>query len=364
VTTQADSTHIELEIHRQLKTDSAIETIVQQLVRNYSNSNLSREELQSLSIFFMYAGHYATLTDFLVKALARGLQIPWPHFCEALFLSSPAIPEAVKSSVIRGADSQNQLEELSRSVMLDHFDDRLAMLRLRRPKTHEAAHNKKRDDLIATLEMLQAQGLLEEEQKLLEKIRRHYPNDPEVDRVNRTHMKQRTRELLQEVKSNNKSWIPLAAYQKPHPEMAEILQIIETAMKDSLEQNENSGAQEQAYNFAIAHIMWENYAAALEFTNAALANSENPEQRVRWLRLEILFELRHFIDVLSELNALETQWANDPQATFGILYMRAQVLWEMDQKQAAIEIMESITVARPHFRNCGSLLAEWKGEAT
>jgi tetratricopeptide (TPR) repeat protein len=365
VSIHSPATQIELEIQRLLKTDSSVESIVHQLVHNYANSTLSREELQSISIFFLYAGHYATLTDFLVKALGRGLPIPWAHFSEALFLSSPAIPEAIKASVVRGADSQNQMEELARSVMLDHFDDRLSVLRQKRTKLHQDTHEKKKGDLIATLEMLQAQGLVEEEQRLLGKIRRHYPNDPEIEKLNRTHLKQRTRELLQEVKGNTKSWIPLLAYQKPNAEMAEVLQLIENAQKEALQKSDSD--PNLAYNFAVAHIMWENYSSALEFSNHALSGKEtlpiSIQNSVRWLRLEILFELRRFIDVLSELDSLEVAWVGDPHATFGILYLRAQVLWELNQRQQAVDIMDSIVSAKPHFRNCRSLLAEWKGEA-
>ncbi len=355
------SVHIEIEIHQQLSTNLSLDEVINHLVKNYSDSNLNRPELESLSTFFLLTGYHFTLAQFLVRCLERGLNIPWPHFCEALFKSTPAIPETIKSAIIHGAREQYQLEELARVSYLDHFDDKLPLLRQKRPQFHAESFRLRKEELIATLEMLQAQGLHAEEDRLLEKLNKIFPNSDEAKDFSARKQKKRNIELVQEIKTTRNRWIPIPAFQKVEDETARLLLLIENSMNTALEQFPKS---ELAHDFAIAHIQWENYSSALKFTDSAIQRNEPGIRGLQWLRLEILFNLRRFIDILTEVTVLEPLWTDDPELTLSLLYMKARCLWELSRKQQAIEIMESICIVRPSFRSARILLAEWRGDAT
>ena len=359
------SAHIETEIQRLLSAGEPLDGVIHHLIKNFSNKNLSRDEIETISIFFLHAGYYSSLCQFTLGCLSRGLIISWPHFCEALFLSNPAIPEAVKTAIIKGADSQGQLENLARSQMLDHFDDRLAVLRQKRQSFFQQQLQKRRKEMLSTLAVLQAQGLHDEEQRLIEKFALIFPNDGQMKEIVKSQNKKRNIELVQEIKTQQGRWIPLSLYQQTDQETIEVLACVEASMKEALD---NFPSVELAQDFAIAHVTWENYNAALNFVDWACL-MDTPEEvtnhhALAWLRLEILFRLRRFLEVLDEIARLEQVWGASPDFIFALLYLRAQCLWELAQRQHAIDIMESIIVVRPQYRSARIFLAEWKGEAT
>jgi hypothetical protein len=344
---------IELHFQKLLKSQISFDAIAEEVLETYSSQSLTREELECISIFLLYIGHYVSLSDFLMKMSVKGLQIPWAHFCETLFLSTPAIPESIKLAVIRGAEMQGQLSELSRSRMLDHFDERLQKVREERKETFEKQLADRKDNLIAQAEMLKTQGLVEEEGRLLESMKRMFPGDAEIQALIEKRTKRKAMGLLHDLKPRKESWIPIDVYLSKDKETEKILTQVETTMVDLLQ-----GASDReltSRDFAIAHLMWENYDAALAFLDA-----QSIEKSTQWLRYEILLRQRKFVDLLSELVKAESRWLNDPDATFGILYLRSLAMWEMGQKQAALEIMESISLIRPGYRNSISLLALWR----
>lgn len=353
------SAKVETDINSFLVNEDSLAEAVNELLKVYATAKLNKSEISAICVFLIKAGFPFTLCKFLVERLSRDLNVSWPHFIEALFKSNPAIPEAVKAAVIKGAVAQNQMDDLARSTTLDHFDDRMAVLRQKRSQMLKESLAKRRAEMIETLKLYRAQGLLEIESELLNKLEAAFPNDAEVLQLKKNQQAKISQDLVQNIEVGRPSWIPLAAYQKPDSETLSILANIETSMQEELQQNPN---EILAYDFTIAHVMWENYEAALRITESALNGNSQMRPSWIWLKLEILFQLRRHVDVLNLIGGLEVEWSNDPQATFALLYIQASCLWELSQKQQAIEIMESVCIARPNFRSARILLAEWRGE--
>lgn len=358
---ETTSARIEIEIHRYLSAGKPLADTVTKLIKKFSNYSLSITELETISTFLMYAGFYATLVEFLIDCLDRNLVIPWAHFCEALFLSTPAIPQNIKAAVLRGAESQSQLQELARSPMLDHFDERLPELRKKRMQHFKQITQKRREDMLGMMAMLQAQGLLDEEEKLLQKFSYVFPHDAEIKKHSLSIQKRRSMELIQEISTNREDWVPIPLYQLPDEETQKLLNAIENSMVECLNQNL---ASELAHDFAIAHMQWENFPAALKFVDLATVRGESNPESLIWLRLEILLQLRRFLDVLNEIQTLEHEWSQYPESIFGLLYYKALCFWELTQRQQAIDIMESITIVRPNFRSAKLILSEWRGDVS
>jgi len=355
----SSSAHIELEIQELLVSGLSLGDVVSHLLKNYSKVRLDIQELETVSNFFLAAGYHFSLLQFLTQCLSRNLTIPWAHFCEALFLTTPMLTESIKSSLIKGAEAQGQLENLTLVSHLDHFDDRLVPLRQRRSQIQRELLSKRKEEMIATLDMLQAQGMHAEEEKLIERFNLIFPNDEKLGEIKKNKLKRRALGLVQEITSDNPRWIPLAAFEVPEKETLEILTAIENSMQSYLISHPDP---DLAHDFAIAQIMWENYAAALRFTDLALEDQPGFPNLI-WLKLEILFNLRRFLEVLDIISGLEHEWNNNPDAVFGLMYMKANCLWELSLKQQAIDIMDSVCRARPHFRTARIILSEWQGDS-
>jgi len=345
---------VELILYRLLKTQASLEDICAEARVQFTDQTLSIEELEIIATFFLYAGQSTSLVEFFLKLLIQNKQIPWAHFAEALFLSTPAIPEKVKTALIQGAESQGQLPELSRTEMLDHFDERLPELRLLRKNTFDQILSERKELLLSQIELLKSQGIYSEEERLVEKFARIFPNDSNIALLKENRAKRKILGLLQDVIHEKPTWIPIEKYQTKDPETEATLRAIEQSMKDAL--NATSDQNILSKDFAIAHLMMENEDASLRLLDPKLVDFET-----QWLRFEALLRARQFLLLIKELSQAERSCAHLPEATFGILYYRALAFWELGQKESAIEIMESISISRPEYRNAIGLLSEWRG---
>jgi len=354
VVNKTSNLRAELILQRLLKSQASLENICSELIEQFTKQSLTKDDLEVISTFFLYCGQSASLVDFLTKFAIKGLQIPWAHYVEALFMSTPAIPESIKSAVLKGAELQGQLAELSRSRMLDHFDERLPQLRNERRSSFEKKLIERKEQMLAQAELLKGQGLFVEEGKLLERLIKIFPNDSEIHLLLEKREKRKQLGLLHEITPQKPTWIPLEKYEEKKPEILQLLTALESSMQETLG-HENQD-ETLAQDFAVAQMMLENEEASLR-----LLSPLSQKLETQWLRFEAMLKGRLFLQLIDELVRAERSWVNHPDATYGILYFRAQAFWELGQKQSAMEIMESIAIARPDYRNAAGLLSIWKG---
>lgn len=348
---------IELILYRLLKTQASLEDICAEARVQFTDQTLSLEELEIIGTFFLYAGQSTSLVEFFLKLLAQNKQIPWALFAEALFLSTSVIPETVKTALIQGAEAQGQLSELSRSEMLDHFDERLPELRILRKNTFDQILAEKKELLLSQIELLKSQGIYSEEERLVEKFARTFPNDSNIAILKEKRAQRKILGLLQDVIHEKPTWIPIEKYQTKDSETEATLKAIEKSMKEALTSTTDKSLLSK--DFAIAHLMMENEDATLRLLDPQILDFES-----QWLRFEALLRARQFLLLIKELHLAERAWTHLPETTFGILYYRAIAFWELGQKESAIEIMESISISRPEYRNAIGLLSEWRGTSS
>ncbi|GIL16547.1 MAG: hypothetical protein BroJett040_02980 [Oligoflexia bacterium] len=349
---------LERDIRQLLIEGPSAEVVCEKLIEKYGNTALTRAEFEILSVFFLRVGNYIKLNELLTRAVSRNLAIPWGHYCESIFSSTQIIPGQVKTALIEGATEQRQLHELSRSHFLDQFDESLPTKRKERRELQQKKHLEKKQEMLIQAETLRSQGLYENEGKLLERMRRFFPDDPEVAKQLNKRKQQLALGVLNdsqavpETKKTRRK--PPSRIEKLDPESLKILSTVLQRMNEALGE---IGDEELKKDFMIAHLMWENYEASLSFM-PELENTQSAE----WLRLELLLAARRYVDLLNELIIVESKWSKDPEATFGILYLRAQALWGLGQSVPALKILESIQAVRPNYRACSALLAEWREE--
>lgn len=344
---------IEREIQKLLLAENNLEIVATQLVKKYSLERLSLEELECLSVFLIRSGCYSQLIHFLAQALEQNLSLPWAHFTKAIFLAVSNPTDDIKLALLEGAENQKALDQLSRQFELDTYEPEIIKQRFLRKEAIQREHQQKKEQWLDELMTFKSQGLIEPEEDQLAKLKKFFPDDPEIMNLFIELRERKALGILHKDSPYRSSWIPLEIYEPKDEEIEKTLQAITASMKRCLKKN-----PDMAEDFIIAQVMWENYEAAL----ALIQRQKKISLSLRWLRLELLLRCRRYLDLLHQLQALEIELAHDPESTFEVLYLRAQAYWGLGQKSKAIEILESIATSRPQYRSTTLLLSEWKEE--
>ncbi len=341
---------IEFEIHSLLAHHHALDLAADALIKKYENKKLKLSDFESLATFLLYSGFYATLTDLILRKLDDGSQIPWGHFADALLLSSDHVPLDVQKAVLAGARVQRALDHLSRSHSLDELSSELVQQRMLRRQRLKEKIFQKRSELLKELEVLRSQGLKAEEEKVIQRLEKMFPGNADIYKLRVDLRERMAQDFMHKQKQASKTNVLVPAFEVRDSEEEQILVEIEKAMQEAL-----LNSQALAADFALAQLFWENPDSALRI----LENS-SPDEQTDWLRAEVLLRARRFVELLEFLVELEQKYSADAETIFAVHYLRAQALWGLQEKSGAIEILEGMTAARPHYRAAMSLLREWK----
>lgn len=338
---------LEIEIQLLLRTYQAADLVADQLVKDKDWQKLSHDEIDDICKFFLQAGFCSSLAQLLIKNLRTNSYFPWPYFTEALLRSYPATEPEIKAAIITGAIEQNSVSELARTHGLDHFESSFVELREERQRDIRSKWIQRRADLLQELELLRTQGLFEQEEALLHRLLKMFPDDTEMEGLLSLFKKRRALELFARKSTY-----------KPRSRPIDKLDPIEQDILIAIEQSQNEAltkSPELAADFSVSHWMWDNPEAALR-----ILEEGETSPAIDWLHLELLLKSRHYLAVLDALPGLELQYAFDPDTTWAAIYFRAQAMWGLQQRREAIEMLESLCALQPDFRSAAILLEEWK----
>jgi hypothetical protein len=342
---------IEIEIQTLLTHHETSDLVADYIIKKYEPRKLSHSEFEAIATFLMHGGFHASLADMITRKLNDGSEIPWGHYAEAVFLAAKKeVGLNVKSSLFQGAEETFALKSLARSYVLDEFRPELEIQRnMRRRELAEKAVKRKKE-MLDQLAVLRSQSLFQEEDKMIETLMRINPGDMEIYQL-RVELRDRmAQDYINKRIDRPRREIFFPVFEPIDADTQKILDAIEASMHEAL-----TYAQFMASDFAIAQMLWDNHEAALRLIEKA------PESTVKdWTRVEILLRSRRFLELLDDLLVLEKKYEADPETVFAAHYLRAQALWGLEQKKLAIEILEGMVVARPHYRAAHSLLTEWK----
>lgn len=314
-------------------------------------------EWQTVSLFFINSGQSHRLVHLLKGEIARNPLFPWAHFAEALAKAQPHFPFEVGQALAEGAKEKNNLENLARSTALDTVDPTLRKSRLLRKKQIEDRHEANRRDLLGQLETIRSQGLDQEEEQALRKLLQIFPQDGQVQELWEDFRAKKAVRFLEDRAARAAQDADLESGDENvgevETELREIADLIHQAMRRSWEAAGSPAWL--ARDFALADQWHELPEEALGFLPAG-----TPEDSARWLRCELLLRARRFVDLLSELNAMDADLADKPDQIIGALYLKALALWGLGQGNLAIELMETIVSAQPTYRSASTILGSWK----
>jgi len=355
----AGTNSLEIEIHRLFQEGTSVEFVCRELVAKYEKSEvLSPSEIEGLSHFLITCGRLDLLRNLYIKTIQRSKTNVFPigflvealekqnkeitndiiDICEAVLEHQPYNPTALKSYTMR-AFSQNALRQ-SLDIQKNFNNARLV----------------EKTKLIEQLNHYRNSELIEQEEATLQKLLKLFPQDLEVGLLKQAHLEKKADEILDKVIAKKGMTKPRFSvdFTELGPDFIsqtqnQILQIAQDVQKTH---------PEQLYNLAVMCFQSELYETCIDILN--LSPDNQPKQ---WLLAEALLESRRFLDLLQLLEKLEQSPYYDADATFAIIYMRAQAYHGLGQVEKAIGLMESLLQVAHVYRSAEALLMEWKLEA-
>lgn len=351
------SAYIELEIQNLLNETSDLDEVGQRLIQHLESTlevsddedHFTAENINALSRFLLKSESPSLLIGFVLRHLdKKDFKIPWPYFLEALTLMGSELNEKTLNALSEGIQETGGIGSAARAKNAPPIAELAGWRADRKYKIHKDYLNNKRV-LLDQLVTLRTQQLFEQERNLLQRLQKLYPGDREI-RDEASNYKQRNAlEILQKRSPKNRT-LKLEHLTPKDPELETALAAVTESLIEHAANN-----PEMAIDFAIALFMFENYEGALEVLSFYPEDTES----YMWLRLEILLRARRYLEVLNDIARVEVILAGDPETFFATAYLRAQALWGLGQKHAAIEVLEGLMASRPHYRAASALLSFW-----
>lgn len=338
---------LELEIQSLLNSESDPESIVEKLFFFAENAELGEQnELKDgIYTFLLNSKLSAHLIEYVVKNISEpGFVIPWGHLLEALYQQSGFIAYEIAEALWEGIQSQKAENVALRSRALDAFAPELKLQRADNRLQTIKEQSEQKKEWLQQLEVLHLQSLHQQEQKLLQKLLKMFPQDAQIASYSQGIKERMALDILSKHRPTMKT---SHNFIEKNPSVQQ--SIIQSIMK-AAGQN-----PQMIYDFVIAAMMMELYELGLSLIEHA---PESPQKH--WLKLEILLRCRRFLELLTSLNPIEKIYATESETFYATAYLRAQALWGLGQKQLAMEVMESLLNSSPHYRAGSILLTQWR----
>lgn len=345
------SAYIELEIQNLLNETSDLELVCERLIQHLESSpeNFTAENINALANFLLKSESAQHLIGLILRHLDdSSFIIPWPYFLEALVQMGVELNEKTLHALSEGIQETEGTEAAGRASRTPPLPQIAEWRNNRKYKIHKDYINNKRV-LIEQLVTLRTQQLFEQERNLLQRLQKLYPHDKDILNEAAEYKQRSALEILQRRSPKNRG-LKIESFAPKDPEIETALAALTASLVEHAQKY-----PDMAMDFTIALFMLENYEGALE----VLSFYPEENESLMWLRLEVLLRCRRYVEVLNELARIEIILAEDPETFFATAYLRAQALWGLGQKHAAIEVLEGLMASRPHYRAASALLTVW-----
>lgn len=337
-----------------LLSDKDTKKVVTKVIHRLKNESMGRRDRWAFLSFLINAGYFKEAFELFADWFPQKKRLIWRSF---LFILNRAGFRPGKDFLNYIFEAQNALEPKDRLLTFAQWEELDSRFTTMRNETVRQLENKmvsRRREMFDKLEFLQNQRMIEEEERLLNRLDQLYPQDPEVIRRRNEFQERWARHLISEKALQalqHDLFEKRLALSKDDLEWADRLtETLEECLRDH---------PQQAYNFSIGLNFIELYEHAL-----IILRNVGTDPASDWLRLELLLKSRRFIECLDTLQQVESRYAEHPETTFASTYMRAHILRGLGQVGQAVELLQSIVSIRPGYRSAHSLLLEWSGGAS
>lgn len=311
--------------------------------------SFSQRDLNSFYLFLLKSGQAPLLIKFALSHIDdEGFEMPWAYFLDALALYQEILDDKIKTALIEGLEETQGYNRAALSAQAQNlFTDA--------PKWREEFDYEVRNQqlnlkksVLDDLQTFRTQQLYEEERNLIRKMQRMFPEDREILKEVLEYKKRSALDVLQ--KKGPRKKIELEDLPPPlDPELKEPLQALGQSLIEAVQKDPSL-----SLDLAVVAYLLEDYESSL-----AIIDMGEAAPSLLWFKLEALLKARRFVELLNALTQIELMFSHDGETFFATAYLRAQALWGLGQKHAAIEVMEGLLASRPHYRAGSALLSMW-----
>lgn len=354
--------YFELQIARTLANESpeaACRELSCQLIEQAQVAGSREKDLDfkarvlSWSNLCLYAGQFALLQETCLELLKHRAFVPWAHFAESFALTGQ-MSELMLEAFVRIAQDADGLEELARSRSLLHTQ--IQDLQALRATDKQVYAENRKADLLQQADIAGSQGLLKEQERYLQLAKSVDANSLEVQQ---RLLLVRQKKLEQTAEKEQRRGLRWPLFWK-NPLSAQETEIVEATVQ-SLLNTKAQLAPEEIQSFLLNSALLLNWMGAHE--QALIFIYQMPEDLSRLgVELECLSSSRRFLDILELVQRVELRWPQNPDVLWTLMYWRALALWELEQKNLAIGILEALVQQNPDYRSCHLILNHWKSE--
>jgi len=323
--------------------------MAEKVLKHIADASISWDEKRALFHFLYNIGQDAVLARAIKEAFDRKERAPFDLLIDLSARANIQPESSVLESVFKGLKKQKAFEEIVSAKGWDKWDSRFAIARNEfiEEKLNAVKHFK--ENMIEKFQFLRNQRMTEQAGRVLKRVLELYPDDPELMNMKRDFEVDWARNVL----SNHMAALQTEALERTHTEPSST---DEEMLQTFLSEGEKAAYENRQIAFELAIAFWfmEDYSNAIEILNFA-----PPGISSDWMRAELMFADRRYLEALEQLNQLEVKYIDDPETTFAVSYLRAQCLHGLGQQASAIEILQSIVRVRPHYRSAHAFILDW-----
>lgn len=342
------SASLELEIKYLLTQEESLVKVIEQVIQTVENNDEpDYDQIVTLCRFLWRARAYKELCQFILKHWNRAdFKIPWPYFLAAL---AGRINPEIAELLWQGINQENSKGLAARSHILDEYYPELKKIRADYKIDAIKKAEAQKEEFLNQLETFRVQQMTEQEKNLLQKMMHLYPDDVSIVRQSSDFRERNALEIISRHAPLRRATILEKDIKSP--EMEKAREVWGQVLLEAAVTNASS-----SYEYAVAAFMMGLYEVSLKILDLT------PQSDAKtWFRLEILLHARRYLDLLQDVANAELRYAHDSETFFATAYYRAQAFWGLGQKHLAIEVMEGLLAARPHYRMGLTLLTQWRG---
>jgi tetratricopeptide (TPR) repeat protein len=325
------------------------EDLLEKILRLLRDSSLPWEEKRPLWHFLYNIGRDKPLVEAMRLGLEERTRIPFDLLIDLCARANLQPGASVQESLLKGLKKQKALDEIISSRGWDKWEPRLGAMRNELIELKIEENKKVKENMVEKFLFLKNQRMTEQAGRVLKRMIELFPEDTSLGKMQREFDEDRAREIL----STHMATLQSEAMERTRtqPSTADLAMV-----KSFLAEGEKVAFDHREFAFDLAIAFWflEDYERALE-----IMEYSQPSLSTDWMRAELLFASRRFLEALEQINMLEIKYIEDPETTFAVSYLRAQCLFSLGQQASALEILQSIVRVRAGYRSAHALILEW-----
>ncbi len=313
-----------------------------------SDYEWSESNLNTFCLFLSKSGRTDLILYFYLKFYKdENLKLHPAFLLIAVKKSFPTITKDIQRIIYSylNEDNKRWVEGSLTKVADKHWPE----LRESRKKLKEQNKQKLiklRRELIHKFELFSSQNLVEPAKIAIRKLEKVFPRDLEIVKIT-LKFKEKDAENIFDKHKFKKSRLNVKPVQDPE------VNIAQAGLTRYIKQEMSAMAGSEA-DLAILCLTMEMNELALQLFH----NSKIVEENI-WLYLEVLGLNRRNLEVLNLLPTVEITFAHQPDTFLACTFLRSLALWNLGERNTAIEVLQAVVDIKPNYRSSDILLAEW-----